>query len=213
MFTGIIEETGTIRRISTGSDKRIFTIQAQRVLEGTKKGDSISVNGVCLTVSSFYGNTFTADVMNVTVKATNYGDLKIGDKVNLERALAFGDRMGGHIVSGHVDCKGKIKEKKKDGNSVLVKVEHGDEYSSNVIPKGSVAVDGISLTVMECGDGWFLLSLIPTTRGDTTLMSKKTGDTVNLEFDVLGKYRNEHKEKKISKKSRITMEFLSENGF
>lgn len=185
MFTGIIEELGTIKDLSAGGSIRIL---ADRVLEGTNIGDSIAVNGICLTVTELNGDGFTADVMPETLKRTSLSLLRRGDKVNLERAIAADGRFGGHIVSGHIDGTGTIREYKKDGNAVWVTIAAENDILRLVVEKGSIAIDGISLTVAEVTDTYFKVSIIPHTAGETTLLLKNTGDPVNLETDIVGKY-------------------------
>lgn len=188
MFTGIIEELGSVRSLSlTGTSGKI-TIDAKKVLEGTRIGDSIAVNGVCLTVISLQRDGFTADVMAETVRRSNLGDLRRGDRVNLERAMAAGGRFGGHLVSGHIDGTGTIKSCRKEENAVWVTVTAGPDILRLIIEKGSVAIDGISLTVAAVSDRDFQVSVIPHTGEETTLLKKKPGDAVNLENDVVGKY-------------------------
>ncbi|WBW95964.1 riboflavin synthase [Oceanirhabdus sp. W0125-5] len=211
MFTGIIEEVGSIKKISDSGDKRSFTMECKEVLKGARKGDSISVNGVCLTINSFGEKHFVADVMNETVKASTFKWCKEGDSVNLERALCMGDRLGGHIITGHIDCVGQVKRKYRDGNAVKYEIEFPVEYISRVVNKGSIGVDGISLTIMEIRNNTFTISIIPTTSEDTIISKKNSGDWVNLEFDIIGKYverilGNQNK-------SNIDMSFLKKNGF
>ena len=184
MFTGIIEEVGKVESVGAGCIK----VKAKTVLEGTKIGDSIAVNGVCLTVTSMTSEGFTADVMNETLSRTNLGALKKGSGVNLERAMAAGGRFGGHIVSGHVDGTGKIQKMQDDGNAVWVYISADSSILNLIIEKGSVAIDGISLTVAKVSEKDFAVSVIPHTGEETTLLSKKAGDLVNLENDVIGKY-------------------------
>ncbi len=184
MFTGIIEETGTI--LSAGNGK--ICIAAQKVLDGTKIGDSIAVNGVCLTVTNMESLSFTADVMNETLSRSNLGSLKKGSQVNLERAMAADGRFGGHFVSGHIDGTGKILKVRNDGNAVWVYISAQRTILNLIIEKGSVAIDGISLTVAKVDEKEFAVSVIPHTGEETTLLSKKAGDIVNLENDVIGKY-------------------------
>ncbi len=211
MFTGIIEEVGSIKNISSSGDKRSFTMECKEILDGVRKGDSISVNGVCLTVNSFGENYFVADVMNETVKASTFKWCKEGDSVNLERALSMGDRLGGHIITGHIDCVGQVKRKFRDGNAVKYEIEFPNEYLNRVVNKGSIGVDGISLTIMEITNNKFTISIIPTTSEDTIISKKDSGDWVNLEFDIIGKYigrilGNQNK-------SNIDISFLEKNGF
>lgn len=184
MFTGIIEETGTI--LSAGNGK--IRIAAQKVLGGTKTGDSIAVNGVCLTVTEMTSCGFTADVMPETLKRSNLGSLKKGGSVNLERAMAADGRFGGHFVSGHIDGTGTILKMQNDGNAVWVYISAPRPILNLIIEKGSVAIDGISLTVAKIDEKEFAVSVIPHTGEETTLLNKKTGDIVNLENDVVGKY-------------------------
>lgn len=184
MFTGIIEETGTI--LSAGNGK--IRIAAQKVLGGTKTGDSIAVNGVCLTVTEMTSCGFTADVMPETLKRSNLGSLKKGGNVNLERAMAADGRFGGHFVSGHIDGTGTILKMQNDGNAVWVYISAPRPILNLIIEKGSVAIDGISLTVAKIDEKEFAVSVIPHTGEETTLLNKKPGDIVNLENDVVGKY-------------------------
>lgn len=184
MFTGIIEETGTI--LSAGNGK--IRIAAQKVLGGTKTGDSIAVNGVCLTVTEMTSCGFTADVMPETLKRSNLGSLKKGGSVNLERAMAADERFGGHFVSGHIDGTGTILKMQNDGNAVWVYISAPRPILNLIIEKGSVAIDGISLTVAKIDEKEFAVSVIPHTGEETTLLNKKPGDIVNLENDVVGKY-------------------------
>ncbi|MBQ1175825.1 MAG: riboflavin synthase [Treponema sp.] len=184
MFTGIIEETGKI--ISVGAGR--IAVQAGKVLEGTKTGDSIAVNGVCLTVTTMTSSEFTADVMPETLSRTNLGLLGKGACVNLERAMAADGRFGGHIVSGHIDGTGTVSKLEKDGNAVWVYIAAPGSILNLIIEKGSIAIDGISLTVAKVNAVEFAVSVIPHTGEETTLLGKKAGDMVNLENDVIGKY-------------------------
>ena len=212
MFTGIIEEIGTVRRVSDGR----LELSVKKVLEGTKVGDSIAVNGVCLTVTSLDGTGFTADVMPETLRRSNLGSLKSGDRVNTERAMAADGRFGGHIVSGHIDGTGTVISKKNEGNAVWVKIEADRQILSLIVEKGSIAIDGISLTVAALDEKSFSVSVIPHTGEETTLLSRRPGDKVNLENDIVGKYVERLLGRKApaeQHKSRITEEFLRENGF
>lgn len=184
MFTGIIEETGKI--ISVGAGR--IAVQAKKVLHGTQIGDSIAVNGVCLTVTTMTSSEFTADVMPETLSRTNLGSLGKGNSVNLERAMAADGRFGGHIVSGHIDGTGTVSKLEKDGNAVWVYISAPSNILNLIIEKGSIAIDGISLTVAKVNDKEFAVSVIPHTGEETTLLGKKAGDVVNLENDVIGKY-------------------------
>ena len=225
MFTGIIEETGKIESVANGNKSAIITIIADKVLKGTKIGDSIAVNGVCLTVTSISGNKFTADVMAETIRRSSLGTLKHGSKVNLERAMAADGRFGGHIVAGHIDGTGVIRSLEREDNAVWVEIETPDKLLKYIVEKGSIAIDGISLTVAKLTDDSFSVSVIPHTGEETTLLAKKPGDIVNLENDIVGKYverlMNFNTSQKspfdnktaTSTKSNITMDFLTENGF
>ena len=210
MFTGIIEEIGTVRRVSDGR----LELSVKKVLEGTKVGDSIAVNGVCLTVTSLDGTGFTADVMPETLRRSNLGSLKSGDRVNTERAMAADGRFGGHIVSGHIDGTGTVISKKNEGNAVWVKIEADRQILSLIVEKGSIAIDGISLTVAALDEKSFSVSVIPHTGEETTLLSRRPGDKVNLENDIIGKYVRRLMEISASKsESRITEDFLKKYGF
>ncbi len=211
MFTGIIEEMGKIKQFQTGADICILTITAEKILSDLHIGDSIAVNGTCLTVCRFDQHAFSADVMPETLRRTNLGKLRPGDAVNLERAMAAGGRFGGHIVSGHIDGTGKIKLLKKENNAVWVQIDAKPEILKYIVEKGSIAIDGISLTVAKISDLDFSVSIIPHTGEETTLLHKKPGDIVNLECDVIAKYVEKlcapHKSDGISKN------FLAEHGF
>ena len=188
MFTGIVEETGIVDGLELNSNSALIKIRAEKVLEGTKTGDSIAVNGVCLTVTDIKGSTFTADVMAETMRRTNLGSLKKGQKVNLERAMAAGGRFGGHIVSGHIDGTGVISKIQDEQNAKWIFIRAPGDILRLIVPKGSIAIDGISLTVAYLDEESFAVSLIPHTQKETTLAAKKTGDTVNLENDIIAKY-------------------------
>lgn len=214
MFTGIIEETGTVRNLSVLGSSGTIQILAKKVLEGTRIGDSIAVNGICLTVTSIKDGTFTADVMAETVRRSSLGSLKTGDKVNLERAMAADGRFGGHIVSGHIDGTGKICALEREENAVWVTIEAAPEIMRYIVGKGSVCIDGISLTVARAGEKNFAVSVIPHTGEETTLLKKKPGDFVNLENDIVGKYVEKFVTSgaQEEKKSGLTMEFLEKYG-
>ena len=217
MFTGLVEELGKVKTIARGVKSVRLTVAASKILADTKLGDSIAVNGTCLTVVDYGDAFFTADVMPETVERTALAGLKPGDFVNLERTLRLGDSFGGHIVSGHIDGVGLISEMKKNDNAVIVRIEAGEEVMRYIIRKGSIAIDGISLTVVAFGDNWFTVSLIPHTASSTTLGVKRSGDSVNLEVDVIGKYVEKllgiEKQKPAFEEDSITMSFLQENGF
>lgn len=189
MFTGIIEEIGTLRRMAKQGQAMVLTIGAKRILNDVKLGDSIAVNGVCLTVIAYDESSFTVDVMPETFRRTNLSRLSTAAPVNLERAMTAGGRFGGHIVQGHVDSTGIIRGRTPEENAVVFRVEPRDPgILKYIIPHGSITIDGISLTVVELGDTSFTVSIIPHTLAETVLQYKKQGDEVNLEADVLGKY-------------------------
>ena len=183
MFTGIIEEIGSVKRVSVGGKSGSIEIAAKKVLEGTKVGDSIAVNGVCLTVTSLGSSSFTADVMAETLRRSSLGSLSLGNGVNLERAMAADGRFGGHLVSGHIDGTGTISKMQKEENAVWVHIQANSEILNLIVEKGSIAIDGISLTVAGVS-----VSVITQTAKENTVLSKKAGDTVNLENDIIGKY-------------------------
>lgn len=219
MFTGIIEETGILKKIVGHDTSGFLEIQANKVLSGTQIGDSIAVNGVCLTVTRLLGDSFVADVMPETLRKTNLGSLTIGARVNLERAMAANGRFGGHIVSGHIDGTGRILSLRPEGNAVWVSISTDPSILRLIVNKGSIAIDGISLTVAYVDDQEFRVSIIPHTGEETTLLSRKPGDMVNLENDIVGKYVEkllqpyEDSTNGAQKKSGITMDFLHEHGF
>lgn len=218
MFTGIIEEIGTVKNIVKGSRSIKLAIAARKVLENTNLGDSIAVNGVCLTVTALGRDGFTADVMPESMSKTNMGALKPGDRVNLERALTLASRLGGHIVSGHIDGTGEIIAMEKDDNAVRVTLTSVPKVMKYIVSEGSVALDGVSLTVAQLGENDFTVSLIPHTAQVTTLLDKKVGDRLNIENDVVGKYVERllsfsDKNAAAEKKSAISLSFLRENGF
>ncbi|MGQ1911173.1 riboflavin synthase [Marinifilum sp. RC60d5] len=217
MFTGLIEEIGSIKSIKRGGESIRLSIAAHKIMDDVKLGDSIATNGICLTVVSFTSTGFSADVMPETMSRTNFGLLGTGSRVNLERAVRVGDRLGGHMVSGHVDGLGEIVGKEQDDNAIWVSIAAPKNILKYVIEKGSVAIDGISLTVAYVDDKMFKVSIIPMTQEDTTLISKKAGEKVNLECDMTAKYIEKfmfHKEEENQKtKSDISIDFLKENGF
>jgi riboflavin synthase len=221
MFTGIIEEIGTMRRISRQGQAMILTIGAKRILEDVHLGDSISVNGVCLTVVQFDESSITLDVMPETFRRTSLARLHVGETVNLERAMAAGGRFGGHIVQGHVDSTGVITARNIEENAVVFQVDPTDPaILKYMIPHGSITIDGISLTLVQVTHQRFTVSIIPHTLAQTVLQNKHPGDEVNLEADVLGKYmekllqfRGNGNGEPVRKQSSLTEAFLSENGF
>ena len=215
MFTGIIEEIGTVRRIEHGAKGARLTIQAKTVLEDTRIGDSIATNGVCLTVVSMTGDSFSADVMAESLRRSSLGTLQGGSPVNLERAMAANGRFGGHIVSGHIDGTGTIAALRKDDNAVWYTVKTPAPLLRYIVEKGSVTIDGISLTVASVEPDRFSVSVIPHTAAVTILGLKRPGDVVNLETDIVGKYVEKllQPEPSAQPQSKITLEFLAENGF
>ncbi|MFF1925025.1 riboflavin synthase [Streptomyces sp. NPDC058221] len=188
MFTGIVEELGEVTAVENLGDASRFRLRGPVVTEGAKHGDSIAVNGVCLTVVDLGEQDFTADVMAETLNRSSLGALRAGSRVNLERPMAVGGRLGGHIVQGHVDGTGRIVERKISENWEIVKISLPPELTRYVVEKGSITVDGVSLTVVDAGPDYFTISLIPTTLALTTLGHKEPGDPVNLEVDVIAKY-------------------------
>lgn len=215
MFTGIIEETGTIKQIKRGADSAVLFIEAKKVLEGTKIGDSIAVNGICLTVTSMKDGCFSADVMHETIKRSSLSDIRAGSHVNLERAMACDGRFGGHIVAGHVDDTGTIKDIQRDDNALIFTIGASPKVLRYIVEKGSITIDGISLTVSAVSASDFCVSIIPHTIANTILKDKKAGDVVNLETDIIGKYVEKllKTEDVAEEKSGITREFLLKNGF
>ena len=231
MFTGIVEEIGTIKAIQKGASSAILRIQAAKIMTDMHIGDSIAVNGICLTVTEFSAKEFAADVMHETLNRTNLGQLRQGSSVNLERAMAANGRFGGHIVSGHVDGVGTVSSIQRDDNAIWYTISAGPEILKYIVEKGSITIDGTSLTVARVSDKDFAISAIPHTVAITILGQKKVGDKVNLENDIIGKYvekllqggvqsswqqadfqsgsSGNHKQEK----SGITMEFLAANGF
>ena len=210
MFTGIIEEKGVIKSIKTGGRSARIVISAIKILEDMKVGDSINTDGVCLTVTEFSASAFTVDVMPETMLRSAFGKLKPGSIVNLERALRLTDRLGGHIVSGHIDGTGKLERIRKDENATWLTIVAGEPVLRYIVEKGSVAVDGISLTVVKVDSRTFEVSVIPHTQSETTILTKKTGELVNIECDIIGKYVEKLGSAGIEK---IGIGFLAENGF
>ena len=211
MFTGIIEEIGHVKSLARGAKSFTLEVEADLVMEGTQVGDSIATNGVCLTVTSLTGHGFTADVMPETVQRTALGELKPGSAVNLERALSLQTRLGGHIVSGHIDGTGRISDRRQDDNALWLTVECDSRLLRYIIEKGSITIQGVSLTVARVDDKSFAVSLIPHTQAATTLHSARVGDLVNLENDIIAKYV----EKLLGKAPSDSgiMEKLARNGF
>ncbi len=215
MFTGLVNGLGKVTALTVGSGQMRLALTALFDLPALEKGESIAVNGVCLTVETFTRNAFTAYASAETLDATSLGALKTGSTVNLERALALGDRLGGHMVSGHVDCLAEVASLSPAGESVAYELRFPAEFGLLVVPKGSVALDGVSLTVNTCGPDWLTVNIIPATQQETTISSWKSGLTVNMECDIIGKYvarmLGPYAEK--AKSSGITTDFLRDHGF
>ena len=206
MFTGIVEEIGIVKEISR--DRLAF--EAHRVVEGTRTGDSIAVNGVCLTVVSLENRGFSVDVMPETLRRTNLGSLHYNDRVNLERAVVLGGRLGGHLVSGHVDETGEVLDVSSEEEARIMKISAPAELMSYMVDKGFIAVDGISLTIIDVDDSSFVVSLVGYTMKNTTLGGKRAGDLVNLEADLIAKYVESLKKQR---GRSLSIEFLREYGF
>lgn len=216
MFTGIVEEVGTIKNIKRGQHSAVLTIQAKTVLEGTRIGDSIAVNGICLTVTRLFPDDFSADVMHETLNRSSLAGLAAGSVVNLERAMPANGRFGGHIVAGHVDGVGHIANIRRDDTAVWYTVHAGPEILRYVVEKGSITIDGISLTVAKVDRQSFAISAIPHTVAVTVLADRKVGDLVNLETDIIGKYVEKllsPAQESPAPASGITKEFLTRYGF
>ena len=220
MFTGIVEEVGTIRNIKRGQHSAILTIHAKTVLEETRIGDSIAVNGICLTVTRLFPDGFSADVMHETLNRSSLAGLAAGSMVNLERAMAANGRFGGHIVAGHVDGVGTVQRIEKDDNAIWYTIAAGPEVLKYVVEKGSITIDGISLTVARVDSQSFAISAIPHTVSVTVLADRKPGDIVNLETDIIGKYvekllhfPQEEAAPAPKQSSGITKEFLTRYGY
>lgn len=234
MFTGIIEEVGKVASIKKGAKSCVLTVNAKKILSDIHLGDSIAVNGICLTVTSFDEKGFTVDVMHETLNRSSIGKVKPGSSVNLERAMLLGGRFGGHIVSGHIDGTGVIKTIEKDDNAIWYTIRTDPKILRYIIEKGSIAIDGISLTVAKVGSDTFSVSIIPHTAANTILAERKIGDIVNLENDCVGKYiaklfpgvqknlgnaleqgmqTSSSRSSAGTKTKGLTKEFLLENGF
>ena len=220
MFTGIIESFGTIRRIESRGEGKVLSIGCDLDLSEVKIGDSIAVNGACLTAVRLEKHLFKVDMAPETVERTTFKDMSVGSRVNIERALKLSDRIDGHLVSGHIDGTGTISFIKKKSNAVIIRVEIGPNLASDMIEKGSVAIDGISLTINECTDNDFTVSIIPHTASITTIGLKQVGDAVNIETDMIGKYVRKYLMGSSSKNdalktdtSSVSMELLAKNGF
>lgn len=215
MFTGIIEEIGTVRAVRRGAHSAVLDIQAETALEGSKVGDSIAVNGVCLTVTAMAADGFRADVMHETLNRSSLSQLSAGTHVNLERAMAADGRFGGHIVSGHIDGTGTVADIRRDDNAVWYTVAAPERLLRYIVEKGSVALDGVSLTVASVSGDCFRVSIIPHTAGHTVLSEKRPGALVNIENDIIGKYVERlmgHGPEQTGQ-SVITRDFLGRHGF
>lgn len=215
MFTGIIEEVGEIMNIARGSQSAVLHIRCQEVLKGTKVGDSIAVNGVCLTVTSIEAHGYTADVMAETLDRSSLGALRRGNRVNLERAMPADGRFGGHIVAGHIDGTGTVLAVTRDETAVWYRISAEPQVLRYIVEKGSITIDGISLTVAKVTGQDFSVSIIPHTQANTVLADRDVGDIVNLETDIIGKYVEKllRLQEMPEKESRLTMEYLAEHGF
>jgi len=212
MFTGIIEEIGIVKFVQKGNRSSIITIAAGKILEDIKVGDSINTDGVCLTVTSFTTDHFKADIMPESMERSGFRKLTTGSPVNLERAIRLSDRLGGHLVSGHIDDTGMIVQIRKDDNAVWLTISADKQVLKYIVEKGSVAIDGVSLTVAHVDGNSFSVSIIPHTQTVTSLRSKNTGDVVNIECDIIAKYveklAGENK-----KQGKLDLNFLAEQGF
>ncbi len=217
MFTGIIEELGTVKKIISGSKSEVLEIGASKIMDDVRLGDSIAVNGVCLTVTQVLSDGFRADVMAETMRRSSLGSLKVNSPVNLERAMSVNSRFGGHIVSGHIDGTGTIESVVREDNAVWFTIKAGRDILQLIVQKGSITVDGISLTVAGVGSDYFKVSIIPHTLSQTILGVKNKGDIVNLENDIVGKYihsfLNHDKDIKNENNDASLMDALYKNGF
>lgn len=206
MFTGIVEEIGIVKEVS----RNRLAFEAPRVVEGTKMGDSVAVNGVCLTVVSLENRGFSVDVMPETLRCTNLGRLHYSDQVNLERALVLGGRLGGHLVLGHIDDTGEVMDVTSEESARIMRVSAPAKLMPYIVDKGVIAVDGVSLTIADLDDFSFVVSLVGYTMENTTLGKKRPGDVVNLEVDIIAKYVESLKEQR---RQSLSIEFLREYGF
>lgn len=212
MFTGIIEEIGVVQSLVQAPGGYSLRVRAQKVTGDLKLGDSVSVSGACLTVTHFDPSSFTVDLSPETLRRTNLGEVRQGDRVNLERALRPTDRLGGHYVQGHVDGVGTIAEKRREGDSVVVRFTAPEEITRYVVEKGFIAVDGTSLTVTACGEGWFSVALIPFTQQAVALGEKGPGAKANLEVDIIGKYVESFLARRETRRG-VSEVLLAEEGF
>jgi len=210
MFTGIIKEIGIVKNILKKSGKTELKIECNAIVRGIELGSSVAINGACLTVTQFDKSSFRVDVVEETMKRTSFSQLKVNDRVNLEPSLVLTDRLEGHIVQGHVDCVGKIRGREIRGESILLTIKIPEKMESYIVEKGSICIDGISLTIASIANNYVTIALIPFSLENTTLKEKKTGEQVNIEFDIIGKYVNQIMEKKDKK---IDKDFLKKTGF
>ena len=216
IFTGLIMEVGRVRRVERRADGAYLVFAARKVLEGTRIGDSIAINGVDLTVTEMSADHFTADASLETLRRTTLGNLRAGSRVNLERALGVGERLGGHMVQGHVDGTGELITARREGNAYRMRFRFPRELGRYIAMKGSICVDGISLTVAGLGEDWFEVAVIPHTWRETTLAERRGGDHVNLEVDVLAKYVErllQHTDRAVDAPHKLTLEYLKEQGY
>jgi riboflavin synthase len=208
VFTGIVEETGRVKTATAGK----LVISTDKVTAGMRHGDSVAMNGVCLTVTDFNENSFAADIMPETLRRTNLGQLRAGDRVNLERAVGLGGQMGGHLVQGHIDDTGTVAAVMREGETTIIRFEAPDEVMRYTVSKGFISVDGVSLTIIDRDERSFRVSVVDYTQKQTTLGEKGVGDTVNLEADIIGKYVAQFTRSQ-TQSTGITAEFLEEHGF
>ena len=213
MFTGIIEEIGVLKERRDGSHSCTLTVRCEKILEGTKIGDSIAVNGTCLTVTKLNADSFDVDVTPETMRRTAFSIVRVGSKLNLERALRIGDRLGGHLVSGHVDFVGKLIKKEQEGNAVNLTFSVPEQWMKYILAKGSIAIDGVSLTIAKKQSTSFFVSLIPHTGEMTILLLKQIGDPVNIECDCIGKYIEQLIGHNTSSSIGVTMDTLIAGGY
>ncbi len=213
MFTGIIEEIGVLKERRDGSHSCTLTVRCEKILEGTKIGDSIAVNGTCLTVTKLNADSFDVDVTPETMRRTAFSIVRVGSKLNLERALRIGDRLGGHLVSGHVDFVGKLIKKEQEGNAVNLTFSVPEQWMKYMLAKGSIAIDGVSLTIAKKQSNSFFVSLIPHTGEMTILLLKQIGDPVNIECDCIGKYIEQLIGHNTSSSIGVTMDTLIAGGY
>lgn len=224
MFTGIIEEIGIVKEFKKGSKNALITVACKNILEGTKIGDSIAINGICQTVTALTSNSFSAEISSETLAVTNFSSTKTGEQVNLERALTLSSRLGGHVVTGHIDGLAEITQIKKIEDFYNLKFKLKNDLTKYTVSKGSITINGISLTIAKTSDTEFEVAIIPHTFENTNLKNLKTGDFVNIEMDILAKYvekilstgnnvKNMVNPTKNTQSAKINENFLKENGF